>query len=1123
MRDSLLPEQGAANAVQQLMGARPTSTLVPRTHPDFSRKLKHLQNSNPVNPIDLSQRLEAFLSQQSAYPDGIVPRRVRRPRTSTTNSNTTSAPPTPPQNVHQDCFHSDSLGHDVDDHELVDNAAGNHLALISKGPESVVKNFAYPAPVAVLSPPLARQSTGTSNGSSLYLTTTLSANLPPPPRSSCIEPLKATTSHTQDESLPCISESADPRRKPESAPYVPGTAGNQIVQATTPMTANRASMHIIPQYAEVQPFESLPFLTLSPLRHTFFNDAPHNTAVNSPGLSALSPGARTSIATESTFANYMTAPSSPAAPPINNNHPIVAPPVEVTSKLEKRKSWHPRSLIASMKPAKSESNDRMQTEFQTTAVMVEAVRQGQAKEVKKKPRATSENLSVGTFSVPDHRPGTGNVPPMPALDRLNNKEIKAVKEGKKTPTKESIWNRRSRRKTTGGEEAEKPKDIATSTPTMDQLRWKQLAMRDKALADSKMAKGGRYTRSKTSVQQTGKPNMDLPTTMFTRPLSSPTPYIPQQPSKPQERSCSPVEVRPMTSPTGENYSERLTSKYVDSPSPTILPLALSMGVSSLPRSVHLLDDTPTSANGPAGTNPFPEDFDRDARVYNPTSHTPETKAETFERLRHQRHSSKPKLLLGPFPASTPVSPSSSPPKKSHSQPPRFAPGQRNSYTPQSSVGTAPAEQLTPWYQPMPLEIPDSSNYTGLAPPTYEQPQPKHGREISLTRVVSAPPMVSSPSISPALEISPPREIAPREILPLREAPAPRDDISSSLEQESPAAPQSSELRPQSHKYETSLDTTRPQLDRPRSPPVLNQYGETPHWPRASSADVKAPFVPSKIPASRAIPIANRPKTSGGLPTTPVYTIEVRNNEIAEMTPASVKLLREQQSLLRRRALAAAVHSDPDAAMKHSPTALAELRGRTHGTNRRPATADKAISRSPAPLAGPGSARNSHSLRGFPDSYPHVSPDRQDQIQTHLGSGAAKRKSIRLPLDSHRSTHFSTSQDLPVGKKSVPGSVMLPSQGPSTMHSASTSSGVSDVPMAVPHTSRGQMAEETKEEWDREMNAARARHGLPARRGVSAPFMEEKFGAANGGGERMEAERGMKKKGRDKWWKIWRAT
>lgn len=1036
----------------------------------------------------------------------------------------------------------------------MENAAGNHLAPTSNRPEPAVKNFAYPIPVAVLSPPSARQSTEIPNDPSLYLTTTLSANLPPNPRSSRIEPLKADIFPAPDDPVPFIGGNADARQRPESTAYVPRTAGKQPKQTATPIATKRQTIHMIPQHADEQPFESLPFLTLaplSPLQNTFFNDGPggpQDTVVNSPGLSALSPGARNSIATDSTFANYMTAPTSPAAPPINSVNSIAAPapPADVTSRLEKRKSWHPRNLMASMKPTKSETNDRRQTGFQTTSVMVEAARQGQAKEVKIKhrPKSTAfENLSVGTFSVPD-RPGTGDVPPMPALDLSNTKDSKVVKQGKETPVKESIWNRRSRRKTIGAAEAERPKDVATSMPTMDKLRWKQLAMREKALADSKRAKGDRTTSPKPPRQQTGKPNLDLPTTVpavyepkkrVTRPLevlpppttstqtssqrdpSLPTRYIPQEPIKPQERPRSPVEVRPITSSKGEDYPERSISRYNESPSTTVSPFALSLGVPSLPRGVHLLDDTPTSADGPAGTDPFPEDFDRDARGCDPTAHAAEAKAETGERPKHQRDPSKPKLLLGPFPPSRPASPSSSPPKKPLPQPPRFAPVQRKSYKLQSPTENAPAEQLTPWDQPMPLDIPDSLEYTRSASPTHEQRQPKHAREVSITKVVSAPRMVSSPAITPTLEISSPREIAQWEILPPREAPAPRDIMYSSREQKSPGTPQSSDLRPQD---KTSFNTTRPQLDLKRSQPILNKYGEPPLRPRASSTDVKPSFDHVKVPTSLANLNALRPKTSGGLQTTPVYTIEVRDNEISEMTPASVKLLREQQSLLRRRALAAAGHSDPDAVLRRSPTPLAELHDRARGTTRIPAAANKAIGRTPAPLAGPGSARNPHPSRLFVDSSPRVSLDRQGRIQTHLGSGAAERKPVRSPLDS-RPTPFQSSPR----KKSIH---TLPS--PSTLHSAATSVSIPGTLPVVPHVSGSQMAEEMKVEREREINANRARYGLPARSNFSIPFVGDKLaakgsrsGLAGSGFERTDMERGSRRRGKDKWWKIWRVV
>ncbi|QDS73910.1 hypothetical protein FKW77_007390 [Venturia effusa] len=1154
MIDSLLPEHGADHAVQNIMGARPTSTTVPRSHPDFSKKLKHLQQSDPVNPKDLIERLELFRVEQSAHPDGIVPRRVRKPQTSTTNSEITSGPPTPPHNVLRNSILPDSLSHIFQFQKLVDDVAGNQLRSTSTRAEPVGENPAYPIPVAVVSPPSARQSTETSNDSSLCLTTTISGNVPPPPRSSRIEPLKEDIFSAQNEPVLSSERDADARGRRKSMPYVPRTAAKQLLETTTPTAAKRQSMYKIAQHAEEQSFESLPFLTLapvSPIHNTFSNNAPRNTAVSSPRHSTLSPGARTSIATGSTLTNYMTAPTSPAAQPIDSINSVALPPANVTPRLEKRRSWHPRNLMSSIKPTKSESNDRRQTGFQTTAVMVEAARQGQAKEVKIKPRPRStafENISVGTFTVPE-RPEKGDDPSMATLGESNTKNSRVTKQSKETPAKESpakesIWNRRLRRKTTGAEEAERPKDVASSMPTIDKLRGKQLAMREKALADSKKAKGDRTTNSKSAPLQSGKSSSDqlstapadhhetkrrgtrtleiVPPTTSTqmtrqRDSSPPASHNPPKPVQPQETPRNPVEASPVKRTKGEDYPEIATSRCKDSPSTAISPLALSLGVSSLPRGIHLLDDTPTSGDGIRGAFPFPEELDQYPGAQHHIAYPVEAKAEPTESPRHQRDPLKPKLLLGPFPTSRSPSPSLHSPVQPFPPPPRSATVERKPYKNHSPMGNGPAEQLMPWDQPVPLDVPHSLDYTRSGSPTLEQRQPSHAREVSITKVVSAPRMVSSPAITPTLEISFPRKISQCDILPPRDAPSPKDNLSSSTKQKSPVIPQWPGFSSKSSKDAMSFEATQPQLQRKRSQPILNQYGEPPLRPRASSIDVKRSFDPTQTPMSRAKQNPLRPKTSGGLLTTPVYTIEVRDSEIAEMTPASVKLLREQQSLLRRRALAAAGHSDPDAALKRSPTPLAEFRDKVRGKNSSPAPANKPNRRSTAPLAGPGSARNPRPSRQFNEPSPRVSLDRQGRIQTHLGSGAAERNPVRSPLDSLRSTPLSTTQSSPMRMKSLPASVLLPSTTPTTAHHSATTS-VSTI--GVPHVSGSQMMEESKAGRERGTNAGRARYKLPSARSATVPFVDEKMSV-----ERVEAEKGSatRKRGKDKWWKVWRAV
>jgi hypothetical protein len=63
-----------------------------------------------------------------------------------------------------------------------------------------------------------------------------------------------------------------------------------------------------------------------------------------------------------------------------------------------------------------------------------------------------------------------------------------------------------------------------------------------------------------------------------------------------------------------------------------------------------------------------------------------------------------------------------------------------------------------------------------------------------------------------------------------------------------------------------------------------------------------------------------------------------------------------------------------------------------------------------------------------------------------------------------------------------------------------------------------MAEEMKIEREREINANRAKYGLPAR-SYSMPYVDEKLAGRAAGNETPDTER--RRRGKDKWWKIWR--
>ena len=104
-----------------------------KTHPEFARKLKHLQQSDPVNPKELARRLELCLVEQDAIERGeTVQTKTKKIRFSSSASRTPSDPPTPQLSVLPPLsFNSDALARSLQFHKFTNNADSNNSTIAS--------------------------------------------------------------------------------------------------------------------------------------------------------------------------------------------------------------------------------------------------------------------------------------------------------------------------------------------------------------------------------------------------------------------------------------------------------------------------------------------------------------------------------------------------------------------------------------------------------------------------------------------------------------------------------------------------------------------------------------------------------------------------------------------------------------------------------------------------------------------------------------------------------------------------------------------------------------------------------------------------------------------------------
>ena len=514
-------------------------------------------------------------------------------------------------------------------------------------------------------------------------------------------------------------------------------------------------------------------------------------------------------------------------------------------------------MVATIK-LRNESNDRRaeRNNFQTTAMMIEAARLEKSKQRAGdvitnskdkgiKPKDTPFQNRVASKSVPDlYSTGINSIDiPIPVLV-LPGEERRAdwTQQDEETSESESLWKRRSRRRTLDPKVTDHNNDADEALKYMssnEHLRWKQLAMREKALADSRKAKEDTSVSSKPPGRPADpKKKEQIPAA----PLAYAPKQLPTLPPKDAPKSVLPSTHAQM--PQVQGYAPK---KPVDSQEQTSSPLQDAFSLSK-------------------GNTPSEDEQSNSERYLDRTTS---------------------RNTLPPLPFSAPLSMSPEPlkPQKKQYTPAEKSP--RLPLTPNATnlrsrrgADTAGAE-LSVTTKAMTLEKrATGDSRTGRAAEVGRSELPM---STPTGQKRPQPPQTKSPKAPSQQSVQRPPRLS--SLPPGQEPPA-------------------TDRRPESRKRYPAVEVVRPTLkDRSRSQPILNQYGEPALRPNRPSKSIHPAVIQNdeKIlrSRSRAASNATRPKTATE-GRTRMFSFEIAEDEIAVMTPECRRLLREQEVLLRSR-------------------------------------------------------------------------------------------------------------------------------------------------------------------------------------------------------------------------------
>jgi hypothetical protein len=488
--------------------------------------------------------LELVLVEQEVHAKHNIERTLRPVRHSSSRERT------PPDTVKAQkkarplTFHPDTLARSLDFQKKVDNGTKDTAAVVNTL-ESKRKSAPFLSQTSVKvqpSPPNPRLTAkGGKPGSDQ---STVSQGLPSPqlkssPNEKAAKPasqqheaasLGKPMSRGKQNGIATATQPKNERFRPKSlGPYVPQHAAEQLIRNATPNAMKRETVHILSlpvldlfsgtkrtTSVEASPLPSpLPFLLpLSSLGASFSDSIQPQQHVSTK---------KTSIDSDCSILKHNDSVSSAGYPSTTpSSVPPSSPPTMSTSTRgpDKRKSWNPRSIVAARK-AKQETDERRmdRNNFQDTTAMAKASQKDNTKgttvtgsnELVARPGTTArpdlERRKTTAFegfaashSTPDLL-STGILPdcvPVPTLgvpgEQRRSDWVQADEDD--AEQKEGLWRRLRRRTLNGGQQPE-PEEIRSiglqAKPSSEHLRWKQLAMRERAISDAKKPKENKVT------------------------------------------------------------------------------------------------------------------------------------------------------------------------------------------------------------------------------------------------------------------------------------------------------------------------------------------------------------------------------------------------------------------------------------------------------------------------------------------------------------------------------------------------------------------------------------------------------------------------------------------------------